>query len=513
MARRCTTCLQDVTLEAQGSCLQADFQVESLCAFSGAVHDGFDACVSQWFLSNRLRNRMMHSVCGNGGGRGKGQGKQGKGGKQDAVQKSDSLIYMEAMQDALPEAARMRAQTTLLQSEWSVNVCYHQALTAKGGVAVAPKACLPELVSRIGYTGQPCAVLITQNPDEVGLRAYPRDLISCTLVVAAANGTHEHVQAKRWLVQLGFGTHAMRRVEGEEIHIGVHMVKMVCKLSPLRGWAIGPHPSSVLMSQITAHIVEAAVEHVVSREDGSFTFYCHASSVDKVLQASGQQGVYYKVHQDESISQTFDLLWLPEEYSPDDGSRLCSDSRVFGMVEKGKNGRLALRFRDSDSMSAFAREKGLDDVSALGRWKVSGVPVSAGLHGLVEMLLAKSWKVEQVVYLDDTHAIFLSASRGLDGPLYFKHGAQAHQIRFKALNAKARELSKDDAMSSRASTSGVFPQRLNRDTARTSFLRTVMPAPKALAFRTGSQDRQKRAGGKSGETPEPKANKKDDQDL
>ena len=137
-----------------------------------------------------------------------------------------------------------------------------------------PKDCLPELISRIGYSGQPTAVVLTQCPDELGMCGYPRDCVSCTLVVATEHGAKEYVQAKRWLVQLGVGSPVQRQVEGDEITVGIHMSKMVCKLSPLHGWASGQHPSSVLIAQLTARIPEAAVDSIIARDDATFTFLC-----------------------------------------------------------------------------------------------------------------------------------------------------------------------------------------------------------------------------------------------
>ena len=62
------------------------------------------------------------------------------------------------------------------------------------------------------------------------------------------------------------------------------------------------------------------------------------------------------------------------------------------------------------------------------------MPSTAGLHGLIELLVSRKWKVDQVVYMDDdTHAIFLAAARGLDDPLFWKASGPPRQIRFKAL--------------------------------------------------------------------------------
>ena len=116
--------------------------------------------------------------------------------------------------------------------------------------------------------------------------------------------------------------------------------------------------------------------------------------------------------------------------------------------------------------------------------------------------------------MDEHHAIFLAANKGLDSPVFFRTGSQAQQIRFKALNAKTCEDSKDVAMASRDRAPGIFPQRLNRDLARTDFLRSVVPGFQ-VPPRTGSPPplAVKRPPGKSGETPETKGARKDGDEL
>ena len=77
--------------------------------------------------------------------------------------------FLASVRDALPEAATLRAQTTLFQSEWDVEVLPHQQLGPAGGVAGVPKIFLPDTLKRVGYTSKPTAAVLTQSPDEVGL--------------------------------------------------------------------------------------------------------------------------------------------------------------------------------------------------------------------------------------------------------------------------------------------------------------------------------------------------------
>eukprot|EP00971_Amphidinium_carterae_P333057 6467555-Amphidinium_carterae.3 len=75
------------------------------------------------------------------------------------------------MQEAAPVEAQIGTQTVLLQSEWDHAVCMPQALTRAGGVCFCPKRLLPELVSRVGVTRAPTAVVVTEEPS-IGPPSY-----------------------------------------------------------------------------------------------------------------------------------------------------------------------------------------------------------------------------------------------------------------------------------------------------------------------------------------------------
>ena len=83
-----------------------------------------------WHLSRHCRNRMMHSLNGNGMPQvnQKGTGK-GKSDMQGAA-RFDLQEYLATIRASLPEAARLRTQPTLVRAEWCVDVFYHQHLTA-----------------------------------------------------------------------------------------------------------------------------------------------------------------------------------------------------------------------------------------------------------------------------------------------------------------------------------------------------------------------------------------------
>eukprot|EP00971_Amphidinium_carterae_P065827 1304328-Amphidinium_carterae.1 len=166
------------------------------------------ASVATWCLSRKARNLLAHMYHGNGGrsGKGKAKGRASiKGGKgrgreqpptmalgQPAPYMADAPHAVEHdiadvaldVQAIPPQAAQLRAQSTLLQTEWSVPVVAHQFLDRKGGVSIVPKAQIAAVVERVGYTVAATAVVITQDPDAVGFRGYHAhaSTVRCRLV-------------------------------------------------------------------------------------------------------------------------------------------------------------------------------------------------------------------------------------------------------------------------------------------------------------------------------------------
>ena len=151
------------------------------CEFSLKLQTGHFGLLSflLWAMTRKEFNRMMHSLFGNSAtamsynsvaslhSKGKGKGKTQMSATM-SVQQSEQ-DFLASVRDALPEAAKLRSQTTLLQSEWDVEVVPHQQLGPSGGVAVVPKISLPDTLRRVGYTAKPTAAVITQTPDDVGL--------------------------------------------------------------------------------------------------------------------------------------------------------------------------------------------------------------------------------------------------------------------------------------------------------------------------------------------------------
>ena len=182
----------------------------------------------------------------------------------------------------------------------------------------------------------------------------------------------------------------------------------------------------------------------MARGDGSFTFLVHNVYEEILLSKSGYNGIFLKRHSSEPES-THELLWLDEEVGLEDALAICAGAKALGVVEKGVKGRLAVRFRTEEELVAFAQANKYQYDSSVQCWKVSGVPLLAGLQGLHQMLVSLGWEVVEVVYQGEDSAVFTSTNKGKEAPAHFRYLDQPRGVRFKALNASAR---KDSASSS-----------------------------------------------------------------
>ena len=122
----------------------------------------------------RLKTETNRCTDGNGGS-GKG-GKSGKGSAKShflqGLERNDpELEFRQQVKDSMPTAAKLRLQPRLIQSEWDAPILHWQNLNATGGVSICPKESLPQVLANVGYTAHPCAVVITQSPEEVRLQA------------------------------------------------------------------------------------------------------------------------------------------------------------------------------------------------------------------------------------------------------------------------------------------------------------------------------------------------------
>ena len=101
-----------------------------------------------WAISGKKRNKYMHCMNGNGPGKGKkGKGRPSTKGSPptfpEARQTTDAEYedhdLLEQIKAALPQAAIIRAQSTLDPTEWDAPIVSPQLLDHRGGIALCPR--------------------------------------------------------------------------------------------------------------------------------------------------------------------------------------------------------------------------------------------------------------------------------------------------------------------------------------------------------------------------------------
>eukprot|EP00438_Fugacium_kawagutii_P028181 Skav233620 [mRNA] locus=scaffold109:307050:308477:+ [translate_table: standard] len=408
-----------------------------------------------WFITNKQRNRQMHAAHGNGapkqGPKGRGRKASSKGDPRNhAVNEDpadDQLELAEQIRLALHPAAVLRAQSYLLQEDWNVACKTPQMLDSNGGVALTNKQHLPEIIRRIGWTSHPSAVLLVQQPSELGLYGCPRQKVQCRISVMTDTAERKVVTVDRWLVQLGFGPPVVQKMHGDLVSIFVTMKSCIARFSPRFGWPVGPITASIATEEITKHVPQPAIADVTPREAQSVAFMVHADYCKALLRSSGISGVFFKYRKDPEANE-MPLLWLDEETPFETALEYAKGPEVLGVVEKSSasEGRFALRFEDLATLEAFAKTKNIQNNSMFGRWKVSGTPSEMGLAGAAAFLASQQWQDFDILYVDPTHFVFISPMVGNHQPMHFVYQGVSRQIFWKAVNAKARSMVKTQSM-------------------------------------------------------------------
>lgn len=146
-----------------------------------------------WHVSNIDRNKAVRIR--NGNGKGKGKGKKGKAEvvQPPVVPETSSAMdpaaeIREAVSAALPEAARLRSQSMLIQAEWDVPICPWQSLGKQDGIALVPRRELATVISRVGFTAHKVAILLTEPPARLGLVGYHTEQVRIRLLALNEDG-------------------------------------------------------------------------------------------------------------------------------------------------------------------------------------------------------------------------------------------------------------------------------------------------------------------------------------
>ena len=270
-----------------------------------------------WTHSAKQRNKLLHALHGNGGpnsfkGKGKGRSKNQRDNSSSStgpnvpvsfpIELSDQDIASQ-VRALVPEAAHRRAQTRLEADEWDAPVYDHQALTKQGGISIAPKNSIAEIVQRIGYTTNPVALVVTEPPEALGLRGYPRKKVTCTVSYINDQGERSTTQVQKFLIQLGFGAEVSQTFQGPKVQIMTTMRPMIAKFPPRHHWPTGQIPPSTVAQEVEQHIPRHAFDDIISRESQSAALLVHMDYINALLRASGVNGAFYKLRMSEQNHQ------------------------------------------------------------------------------------------------------------------------------------------------------------------------------------------------------------------
>lgn len=166
-------------------------------------------------------------------------------------------------------------------------------------------------------------------------------------------------------------------------------------------------------------------------------------------------------------------------------------------MEKGTTvaGRYGVRFKSLALLENVAKTNGIDATTAtMGKWKLTGIPVQTGLAGAFAFLQTHKWTNVDIIYQAENQLVFLADSVGDLGPMHCQFNGILRRLKYKATNAKARQMLKDaNTMSKETSASSTRAQG-SRAKDRQAFLSKVLPkqaAPVAPASpRTAEQNKR-----------------------
>lgn len=211
--------------------------------------------------------------------------------------------------------------------------------------------------------------------------------------------------------------------------------------------------------------------------------------VQTLLEASGNDRIYFKLHASEPKAAQYFLHWLADSCVHADAIALRDASTAVGLAFKraGNGPKYGLRFASEAAFAHFCKENKLDEKCFWGRFKATNIRSSVGFIGLHDMLSPHGWEVQEVEYFGDGHVLFLASKNGTVDQMDWKnHAGRNMPVKIQAVNARAKAISQPASQASRAI--GV----LSSDARRTA-------QNEAVQKRT--------APGKAGETPPRKQHK------
>ena len=176
---------------------------------------------------------------------------------------------------------------------------------------------------------------------------------------------------------------ALRKIRVEEL-----MVRTTIKFDQDVGWKAIRGTNVADLKKSLIH--ETAFGNIVVRE-GTPTArtLLFSEKVDLVLKASGQGGVFTKTHPDEAAWKHLEILLMRPGTSLKEALETAkSYPEHFGVVKKAsaEQPRYGLRFAAKAKLKEAADALKLEDVSEIGRFKVTGLSEQTGSAGLIAMM-------------------------------------------------------------------------------------------------------------------------------
>lgn len=476
-----------------------------------------------WAISGKKRIKYMHCMNGNG----PGKGKKGKG-RPPSIKGSPSTFpearqttdaeyedhdLLEQIKAALPQAAIIRAQSTLDPTEWDAPIVSPQLLDHRGGIALCPRDMVLGVFQRVGFTTAPTAILTSQPAQDFALKGFPQQRVQCSIYVLKEHGVREKVDVFRWLIQISYDKPVQQILAGPRVEMFTTMQALVAKYPARFGWP-DRVPANLVAAELQKHAPQDAFAEITCRESKTASFLLHQEYTDTILKASGQGGVFYKMKKQEQIDDSdMPILWLDESHSLETALSLAEDSNAMGLVEKGTTvaGRYGVRFKSLTLLENFAKTNGIDATTAtMGKWKLTGIPVQTGLAGAFAFLQTHKWTNVDIIYQTENQLVFLSDSVGDLGPMHCQFNGILRQLKYKATNAKARQMLKDANTISKETSASSTRASGSRAKDRQTFLSKVLPkqAPLGAPASPRAAEQTKRPAEKgTGSTPDTKKEK------
>ena len=368
-------------------------------------------------------------------------------GAQQAVRTIADEAFDAAIRAAMPSEAMARAQPMLIQSEWDAAVCRPDELSRHGGIAYTRKVDIPAAVAAVGYTLRPVAIVASQSAYDLGMVGYHSRKVWCSLQIRGQEG-YENLTVHKHLIQLGFGPHVQQNLQADIEVLAAHaMEKVVFRFHPAGGWTSSSVTPLVVSDYLKQFMAEDHFDDIICRQDGSATALVFRDSTAALLRASGRGYVFAKPHAEVERWRDLDMLWLPLDVTLAEALQLAAaEPATFGLACKpGSEGtRFALRFQNAEAMAARAAALQIDNIAALGRYRISGVNPTFGSGGVIATMAGAGWALEEVIFLAENHAIVLASSAPVTTRIRVVQGHCAPTlVTVHAINAAAKAAMRD----------------------------------------------------------------------